>query len=300
MALDTTEDKFLLILVLFKFKLLSGRTLIFTNSASTAYKLKLFLEAFYIKSCVLNGELPLTSRYNIIEETNRGKFDCVIAVDQIDLNPKKSKKNMEDGFGVSRGIDFKSISVVINFDIPTTIKSYCHRVGRTGRGVTHGTALSLRCCSEMLSFEDISAFLKENQAEIRPFSFDLAQVEGLRYRAMDVLSGITAGRINESKMSDLKNHVSISEKLKNHFETNPLDLKSLRQDKDIQSKKNKSHLKHIPAYLLLNSTRTISLPKLASEFKHSLSKTILPTSSTNYQHKIKKKKISRDPLLKIK
>ncbi|KGG50627.1 hypothetical protein DI09_61p140 [Mitosporidium daphniae] len=296
--LDTIEDKFLLTLVLFKFKLISGRILIFTNSSDTAYRLKLFLEAFYIKACVLNGELPFTSRYNIIEEANRGKFDCIIAVDQVDLKPKKPQKLAEDEFGVSRGIDFKGLSVVINFDIPTTVKAYCHRAGRTGRNIAHGTTLSLKSDSEASDFEGIVQFLKKHQVEMKPFLFDIAQVEGLRYRAMDVLSGITANCLNESKVNDLKNHISISEKLKNHFEANPLDLKSLRQDKDLRSKKNKSHLKHIPDYLLSTSARGISLPKLDSEFKYSLSKTTA-FSATNHS-KLKKKRLSRDPLRKIK
>ena len=33
----------------------------------------------------------------------------------------------------SRGLDVKDITVVINYDMPTCIEDYIHRIGRTGR-----------------------------------------------------------------------------------------------------------------------------------------------------------------------
>lgn len=34
-------------------------------------------------------------------------------------------------YGVSRGVDFQNVCNVINFDFPTTVESYIHRVGRS-------------------------------------------------------------------------------------------------------------------------------------------------------------------------
>ena len=45
----------------------------------------------------------------------------------------------------ARGLDFKNISHVINFDLPNTAEDYIHRIGRTGRASATGTAISLVC-----------------------------------------------------------------------------------------------------------------------------------------------------------
>jgi len=47
---------------LFDRRLIRGKTLLFVNDIERCYKLKLFLEQFSIRSCVLNSELPLNSR----------------------------------------------------------------------------------------------------------------------------------------------------------------------------------------------------------------------------------------------
>jgi ATP-dependent RNA helicase DDX56/DBP9 len=55
-------DKFLLAYVILKLKLIKGKCILFVNDVDRSYRLKLFLEQFSIKSCVLNSELPLNSR----------------------------------------------------------------------------------------------------------------------------------------------------------------------------------------------------------------------------------------------
>ena len=69
----------------------------FVNDVERCYRLKLFLEQFSIKSCVLNSELPLNSRlvrlrqlgacpnpyrYHTVQEFNKGVYDYIIASDE--------------------------------------------------------------------------------------------------------------------------------------------------------------------------------------------------------------------------
>ncbi len=43
---------------------------------------------------------------------------------------------------MGRGIDFKGVNLVINYDFPPTAVSYIHRVGRTGRAGRLGRAIT--------------------------------------------------------------------------------------------------------------------------------------------------------------
>jgi ATP-dependent RNA helicase DDX5/DBP2 len=43
----------------------------------------------------------------------------------------------------ARGIHVKRLKYVINYDFPSNLEQYCHRVGRTGRQGEEGTAYSL-------------------------------------------------------------------------------------------------------------------------------------------------------------
>lgn len=65
---------------------------------------------------------------------------------------KRLKKRKDDGtdqeYGVARGIDFKGVKHVVNFDFPTSVASYVHRVGRYDvclMTLSH----NLTCCIEL-------------------------------------------------------------------------------------------------------------------------------------------------------
>lgn len=86
------QDKFLLIYVIFRLKLIKGKGLVFVNSTDKSYQLKLFLEKFGIRSGVLNSELPFNSRYHAVEEFNKGVFDYLIATDESEQNLPPQEK----------------------------------------------------------------------------------------------------------------------------------------------------------------------------------------------------------------
>ncbi|KAL4803427.1 ATP-dependent RNA helicase dbp9 [Aspergillus unguis] len=292
------DEKFLLTYVIFKLQLIKGKVIIFVGDIDRSYRLKLFLEQFGIKSCVLNSELPVNSRIHVVEEFNKGVYDIIIAADEQEVlgkvkSSKKSKEadegdnassdeedeekkkptdkrrklsSKEKDYGISRGIDFQNVACVLNFDLPTTSKSYTHRIGRTGRGGKTGMALSLVIPAELYGKHKPTSFptaqhdeavlnkIVKRQSklghEVKPYHFDMTQVDAFRYRMSDALRSITRLAIQEARAREIRQELVKSEKLKRHFEENPEELKQLRHDGELRAARIQPHLKHIPEYLM--------------------------------------------------
>jgi superfamily II DNA/RNA helicase len=67
---------------------------------------------------------------------------------------------------LSRGIDIKDISLVINFDVPKQAEDYVHRVGRTARAETTGVALTLINPDDMQKFHHIEKLIEREVPKI--------------------------------------------------------------------------------------------------------------------------------------
>lgn len=266
------SDKFLLIYALFKLNLIQGKSLIFVNSVDKCYRLKLFLEKFYVKSCVLNSELPQYSRVHIVDAFNRGEYDIIIATDEAisvntDVMKKKPKKKQNSGskeYSASRGIDFQDADNVINFDFPTTSDSYIHRIGRTARGHNSGTALSFVTSlleQDYLSLleEYLKSDVTDSGAVLKPYNFKVSEIEGFRYRVNDAYNSISRIKIKNARMKEIKGQILNSTKLKSYFEENPKDLKVLRHDKTLVPTDQKPHMKNIPDYLVPDALKHVML-----------------------------------------
>ncbi|BAT95067.1 hypothetical protein LR48_Vigan02g167500 [Vigna angularis] len=272
----STSDKLLYILAVLKLGLVQKKVLIFTNTIDMSFRLKLFLEKFGIRSAVLNPELPQNSRLHILEEFNAGLFDYLIATDlsqskekdevskESNVVSRKSRKRakvkLDSEFGVVRGVDFKNVFTVINFEMPQNVEGYVHRIGRTGRAYNSGTSVSLVSPDEMDTLEEIRSFVgdDENKGTSSIAEFPLLTknaVESLRYRAEDVAKSVTRIAVRESRAQDLRNEILNSEKLKAHFETNPRDLDLLKHDKVLSKNAPPPHLRDVPDYLLDKQTK---------------------------------------------
>ncbi|XP_059213331.1 probable ATP-dependent RNA helicase DDX56 [Centropristis striata] len=300
------EDKFLLVYTLLKLRLVQGKTLLFVGAVERCYRLKLFLEQFGIPACVLNSELPVQSRCHIITQFNQGFYDYIIATDEQSLadptaapqaataGKGKKKKNTERGaktkdkeYGVSRGVDFQNVANVINFDFPTTVESYIHRVGRTARADNPGTALSFISNTELELLSEVEEALTGDHADsvLKPYQFKMEEIEGFRYRCRDAMRSVTKQAVKEARLKEIKQELLNSEKLKTYFEDNPRDLQLLRHDKDLHPAVIKPHLKNVPEYLIPETLKgAVSLlskrrkrrekPKAAGVVKSSFKKNI--------------------------
>ncbi|KAK9849492.1 hypothetical protein WJX84_000973 [Apatococcus fuscideae] len=275
----TRQDKLLAVLALLKLGLVSKKVLLFTNSVEPAFRLRLFLEAFGLRAALLSPDLPLNTRHHILQTFNKGLFDYLIAADtqvaglglheappraaadaapakdRSDKRRKRKREGAEDDaeYGVSRGVDFKGVSTVINVDCPAEVSKYVHRVGRTGRAGQSGTALTLFTPEDRKLQTELEASLAgqaaphaaasngdENavdpqntigampsgglasQEGLGPFStLKPAALDALRYRAEDVARSLTKTVIQEARAKELRAELLNSKRLEAHFEAHP-------------------------------------------------------------------------------
>ena len=61
----------------------------------------------------------------------------------------------------ARGIDVDELQYVINYEIPNIPETYVHRIGRTGRAGSNGTALSFVDSSEREYLRDIEKLINQ-------------------------------------------------------------------------------------------------------------------------------------------
>ena len=66
----------------------------------------------------------------------------------------------------SRGLDIPDVTFVINYDLPTNIESYIHRIGRTGRIGKQGHAISFLEEADNQMFLKLYNTLKDSEQEI--------------------------------------------------------------------------------------------------------------------------------------
>jgi ATP-dependent RNA helicase DDX56/DBP9 len=189
--------------------------------------------------------------------------------------PKKKRKGpkLDKDAGVSRGLDFRNIACVLNFDLPTTSKSYTHRIGRTARAGQTGMALSFVIPKENYRKHRPTTFPSTEQDEevlakiiatqekkgksVQPYAFDKKHLDPFRYRLADALRAVTRMAVREARVRELRIELLTSDKLKRHFEENPELKQQLRHDGELRAARSQAHLKHVPDYLLPGGKQAI-------------------------------------------
>eukprot|EP01088_Endostelium_zonatum_P000805 TRINITY_DN1105_c0_g1_i1.p1 TRINITY_DN1105_c0_g1~~TRINITY_DN1105_c0_g1_i1.p1 ORF type:complete len:589 (+),score=160.16 TRINITY_DN1105_c0_g1_i1:196-1962(+) len=100
--------------------------------------------------CVaIHGDKPQQERDRVLHQFKNEKMPILIATDV-----------------AARGLDVKNIKYVINYDFPGTTEDYVHRIGRTGRAGTQGTAYSFFTSNNARLAKELIGVLREAGQEI--------------------------------------------------------------------------------------------------------------------------------------
>lgn len=68
----------------------------------------------------------------------------------------------------ARGLDIPNVLMVINYDLPSNVDDYVHRIGRTGRAGHRGTAIAF-INEQCRILSEVYELMKESKQEIEPW-----------------------------------------------------------------------------------------------------------------------------------
>ncbi|MCM3765307.1 DEAD/DEAH box helicase [Neobacillus niacini] len=105
--------------------------IVFTNTKKMAEEVAEFLNQKGLKVGRVHGDLNPRERKKMMKQIQDLEFQYIVATDL-----------------ASRGIDIEGVSHVINYELPTDLDFYIHRVGRTARAGNKGIALTIYTLSD--------------------------------------------------------------------------------------------------------------------------------------------------------
>ncbi|KAJ9060077.1 RNA-dependent ATPase rok1 [Entomophthora muscae] len=124
--------------------------IIFVQSVERAQQLYKELVYDNLHVDVIHSDRPQSHRDSVLARFRQGDVWILIATDIL-----------------ARGLDFRGVNLVINYDFPQTIQSYVHRIGRTGRAGRPGRAVTFftDVDAEYLRSQDAKKKLKRKPTE---------------------------------------------------------------------------------------------------------------------------------------
>nr|WP_262918313.1 DEAD/DEAH box helicase [Mucilaginibacter straminoryzae] len=101
-------------------------SIVFASTKEKVKSLAKALKSAGVKVEAFHSDIEQTEREQILLDFKNRKLPVIIGTDAL-----------------SRGIDVEGIDLVVNYDVPADPEDYIHRIGRTARAATTGTAITL-------------------------------------------------------------------------------------------------------------------------------------------------------------
>eukprot|EP00884_Botryococcus_braunii_P017598 jgi/Botrbrau1/4521/Bobra.60_2s0012.1 len=126
-----------------------GLTLVFVETKRSADALEDFLAGHGFPATSIHGDRSQQEREAALRSFRSGRTPILVATDV-----------------AARGLDIPHVTHVINFDLPTDIDDYVHRIGRTGRAGKKGLATAFFSDKDQGLSKSLAELLAETNQEI--------------------------------------------------------------------------------------------------------------------------------------
>jgi ATP-dependent RNA helicase RhlE len=131
--------------------------LIFARTKHGADRIARRLESSRVRTATLHSNRSQNQRLRALKEFKSGEVRVLVATDI-----------------AARGIDVDGISHVINYDFPMHSEDYVHRIGRTGRALAIGDAISFVTPEDHAALRSLERFIGRGLVRKRAEGFDYA------------------------------------------------------------------------------------------------------------------------------
>ncbi|KAI5011114.1 hypothetical protein ZWY2020_013251 [Hordeum vulgare] len=140
-----------------------GTAIVFCNTKNSVEKLTNDLEyAGLSRVTALHGGKSQDERKASLDGFRNGRFNALVATDL-----------------AARGIDVPEVAHVINYEMPSSIDLYTHRIGRTGRARKKGLSTSFLTMEDTDIFYELKQMLVQSNSPVPP---ELARHEASRFK----------------------------------------------------------------------------------------------------------------------
>jgi translation initiation factor 4A len=136
--------------------LVVNQSIIYCNSQKIVEYLNNKLVASNFTVSFIHGGLTSQERELTMSEFRKGKTKVLLTTDLL-----------------GRGIDVQQVSVVINYDIPSKVESYIHRIGRSGRYGRKGVAINFLTYYDKKRMTNIEQYYN---TELQPLPADIGSL----------------------------------------------------------------------------------------------------------------------------
>ncbi|GFZ42957.1 ATP-dependent RNA helicase ROK1 [Saitozyma sp. JCM 24511] len=131
-------------------------SLIFVQSITRADELHRSLALDGLRVDVVHGNRTKAKRDEAIASFREGRV-WVLVVTEV----------------LARGMDFRGVKVVVNYDFPQTVQSYIHRIGRTGRAGRPGKAITFFSNEDAPYLRTIANVLRASGCPVPQYMLDM-------------------------------------------------------------------------------------------------------------------------------
>lgn len=135
-----------------------GLKLVFTATKREADRVECELQAEGVRCLAIHGDKSQREREFALRSFRKCKIDTLVATDV-----------------AARGLDIPNVLWVIQYDLPSTIDDYVHRIGRTGRCGNTGTAIAFVNHKNNNVLRSLYDLLEESKQEIPSWFVQMAQ-----------------------------------------------------------------------------------------------------------------------------